>query len=411
MGVQSGTGSGVMRSHFWRQRLLLPPARLLKTMGGLFGDWAGMKPKLQRHGIAISSENKGSIGIVKNGVVKDGSVPIDRLDLSIGVQTEEAGLFKDGRFFVNLIYTRGGRLSRDYVGDLQGASNIEAPTGVRLFQLWFEQTFLHNRLSVLVGQHDMNAEFDVTRFGGLFLNSSFGIAPDISGNTSASVFPNAGLCARLKWEPADRISLLGAVYDGDPGDKIRNPHGVDWKLSSQEGVLGIGEVQIHLGETEKGYGGHYKLGVWTHSADVEVSVDYFGTIRGYPRDLGVYFVADQVLYCENGDQGLGVFLQAGVAPKDRNPVSNYLGLGFHYLGLIPHRDCDETGLALARAGHTDHAAAQANGVETTLEATHKLRLTPWLFVQADLQVIRNPGGVTPVRRSAIAGMCMVGVVF
>jgi hypothetical protein len=73
----------------------------------------------------------------------------------------------------------------------------------------------------------------------------------------------------------------------------------------------------------------------TRSADV-VSGNY-----------GVYAMIDQLIYKESSSgmdlQGMGVFLQFGWAPADRNPATRYPGAGFSYTGLLPSRDQDTLG--------------------------------------------------------------------
>src|SRR5947208_14872522 len=62
------------------------------------------------------------------------------------------------RLFVFALGTHGGAPS-DLVGDVQGVSNLEAPTKVRLEEAWLQQNLLDNRLSWLVGRYDLNTEF------------------------------------------------------------------------------------------------------------------------------------------------------------------------------------------------------------------------------------------------------------
>ncbi|OIQ00823.1 MAG: hypothetical protein AUK35_01200 [Zetaproteobacteria bacterium CG2_30_46_52] len=75
---------------------------------------------------------------------------------------------------------------------------------MRLQQFWYQHR-LNETTSVLFGWHDLNAEFYVSDYAALFLNSSFGIGPEISGNVPTSLFPEAGLSARLC--PTRRLEL------------------------------------------------------------------------------------------------------------------------------------------------------------------------------------------------------------
>src|SRR5256886_12187290 len=83
------------------------------------------------------------------------------------------------RLFVFALGTHGGAPS-DLVGDVQGVSNLEAPTKVRLEEAWLQQDLLDNRLSWLVGRYDLNTEFYPLQAGGAFLQHPLGDCPGVA---------------------------------------------------------------------------------------------------------------------------------------------------------------------------------------------------------------------------------------
>ncbi len=97
------------------------------------------------------------------------------------------------------------------IGDLQTASNIEAPDHFLLQEAWYEQQFADGMLSLLFGLHDLNSEFYVSDYGSLFLNSSFGIGPDMTVNVPLSIFPRAGLAVRARIAPTLQSYLQAAI--------------------------------------------------------------------------------------------------------------------------------------------------------------------------------------------------------
>ncbi|MBL4890081.1 MAG: carbohydrate porin [Candidatus Lindowbacteria bacterium] len=379
---------------------------------GLFGDWAGIKTKLEDKGITLRLEYTGEYINIKDGAIKDGSTYLGNVDFTVELNTEKAGLWKNGKFFAYVLHNHGGNPSGSYIGDIQTSSNIEAPQATRLYEAWYEHSFFDDRVGLLLGQHDLNSEFDVTEYGGLFLNSSFGIQPDISGNVGVSIFPAVGPAARVRWQATDRFLLLGAVYDGDPGNEFDNPKGIKWDINSKDGRMNIVEGQMQFGDQEKGLPGTYKLGGWLHTADFDdvVQTDGAGNAIVHGDNSGVYFIADQMLYREEGNQGLGAFLQLGLAPDDRNEISNYVGLGINYLGLIPGRDDDTFGIGFARAGISDKLQPGRDDAETTWELTYQAQITPWLYLQPDLQLIQNTGA-DPANRDATVGIVRFGTIF
>ncbi len=333
---------------------------------GITGHWGGARQSLDDGGITIEGAYTGEFVRGFPGGMAGGKSVIyeDNLDISITMDSEKMGLWPGGTLFVYGLRNHGGDPSANTIGDLQTASNIEAPDNALVQEAWYEQQFLHGVLSILVGLHDLNSEFYVTDYGSLFINSSFGVGPDMSANVALSIFPKAGLAARVRVAPNDNTYVQAAIYDGDPSTRA---------LHGSEGKLMIGEAGLSSDT------GTYKLGYWNHSADITVGA------HTYNNDYGLYGVIDQELMHFDGDSTIGAFLQYGWAPAARNTVTRYIGGGLHLHGLIPTRDEDDIGIALARAD--THAVA-----ETTLELTYRLVLTPWLAIQPSYQVIQNPGG-------------------
>lgn len=350
----------------------------LLDMPGLTGGWDGNRQRLEDHGIILEASYSGEF--VRNlnpGLVSPvkRTVYHDNLDLTLTVDTEKAGLWPGGKFFIYGLRNHGGDPSANIIGDLQTTSNIEAPDQFIVHEAWYEQRFLEGAVSLLVGLHDLNSEFYVSEAAGLFINSSFGIGPEISGNVSTSIFPKAGLGVRTRLEPIKGIYLQAAVYDGDPATR---------SLKGSEGKMGIVEAGFSRG------GGSYKAGYWRHTAD-----RLFGG-QVFKDDFGLYGVIDQQLYKGDEDQSLTAFLRYGWVPARRNDITRYVGAGLHLHGMIPARDEDDLGFAVA------HASTHL-GNETVFELTYRLVLAPWLSMQPSMQWIEHAGGdaAAPLVRVAL----------
>ena len=149
-----------------------------------------------------------------SGGIKTGSSYLGMANLRLGFDTGKAGLWNGGQFYVNAANTHGATPSADMLGDMQVISNIEAGNHSYLQELWYKQAL--NKVELTVGLQDLNVEFANSQYGSLFMNSSFGILPVISTNFSAPIFPLTTLGVTAKWSPSEKISILGAVYDGNP---------------------------------------------------------------------------------------------------------------------------------------------------------------------------------------------------
>jgi len=332
---------------------------------GIAGQWGGLRPLLQDHGIDFEVGYTGEV--VRNivgGLKPRQSVYHDNLEISLSLDSEKAGLWPGGMIYVSGLRNHGGDPSGHVIGDLQTVSNIEAPDQFIVYEAWLEQQFADGKLSMLFGLHDMNSEFYVSEYAGLFINSSFGIGPTISVNVPASIFPKAGLAGRIRIQPIEAAYVQAAVYDGDPATR---------GFKAGEGRMLIGEAGAHMD------GLSAKVGYWRHTA----ARVFAG--RNFKHDFGYYGVADLRLTQWQGGEA-GFFVQIGHAPKDRNDVSDYRGFGLNLTGFIPGRENDQLGIAVAQA-------KTAVGTEKAIEATLRLQLTGWLALQPSYQWIINPGGV------------------
>jgi carbohydrate-selective porin OprB len=112
---------------------------------------------------------------------------------------------------------------------------------------------------------------------------------------------------------------------------------------------------------------------------------------------------------EKSDQGLGWFGRLAYEPQNRNFIDFYFDTGLTYKGLIPTRDGDTLGIAIAYA-HLSSGVQETEvdespvsvGAETALELTYQAQLTKWLSIQPDLQVIINPGGNNELKNAIAA---------
>lgn len=320
---------------------------------------------------------------------------LSNTDLIVEFDTEKAGLWNGGTFHGHFFNNHGAEPSEDYIGDLQIVDNIESEDVTKMYELWYKHTFDLNGtdLSMLIGQHDLNSEFNVTEYGLLFLQSSFGINNEISNNIPVSSFPVAALGFRIKCEPTESLYLMAEISDGDPG---KNDSGFNWTLNSKEGFVSFYEIGYHFGNKKESrtMPGTYKLGWWYHTAEFDDvrDKDASGNPLQHPDNYGIYFIADQMLFPGKRKKGLGAFVQVGGVPKDRNEVDFYIGGGIHYRGLIPSREDDIFGLAVAHASISEDLrdVKKMDRHETAIEATYKVRVFTFLSVQPGLQVVFNP---------------------
>lgn len=377
----------------------------LEERGGLTGDWGGLRSKLVDHGVAFELAYTGDfMGVVSGGVRRKGEY-VYNLDLTMTVDAEKLVGWKGATFFLYGLGNGGTGSPSENAGVLQDVDNIEAPQTWKLYEAWWQQQLLEDRFSFLAGLYNLNGEFDVLDTASVFLNSSFGIGKDYSqsGLDGPSIFPSTALAARFKARPTEHTYAQCAVLDGVAGNP-NDPHGTQIIVSSDDGVLLASEVGYLIGEDAESEDAYTKLGLggWYYSAT-------FDRLRGVQANgepargggnFGLYALGERALYREPGapQQGLSAFGRVGWAQQEINPIGVYVGAGAVYTGLVPGRDEDRLGVAVAAAGagHDYELAAREAGTpvrgwEVALEATYEAKLTPWLSIQPDFQYIVNPG--------------------
>lgn len=328
-------------------------------------------------------------------------------EVSLTFDATKLGLWQGGKLFVHGTNAHGQlKPTGEMVGDLQAVNNNEAPRTTRLYEIWYEHLFLNENFSVLMGIHDLNADFMVSQNAALYLNGAFGVPTTLTSNVSASVYPLAGPGFRVKLSLGENTDILAGVYDGDLGDADINTHSTHYAIKEHEGILSLLEVARHfslLGHQD--FAGIIKVGGWYHSGNFadNIALDGNGDAVPYDDNYGGYVMLDQRLYQEHEDQGLDLFVMASLVPKNRNAIQRHLAMGMNYTGLIPSRDQDVLGLAVTQS-YFSGSYREANNVdpyEMTLEGTYHIRVNDYLSIQPDMQYVYNPSGNKDIKHASV----------
>jgi len=325
------------------------------------------------------------------GGIKTGTTYLGMATIHAGFDSEKVNWWQGGKAFIKMANTHGGEPSATLVGDFQGVSNIEAGNITWLYELWFRQGI--GNLTFTAGLQDLNVNFAADDYAGIFNNSSFGIHSSIADNIPSPIFPLTALGVNLKWDISPSWIWQAAIFDGTPDDFENNPYNTNWKLSKDQGVLLISEVQL-IKSLVAEKGGNYKLGVYYHQHNDDIDKEQ--------KNGGVYFVGNQK-FTDN----LTVFSQIGLSPKSINNHNHYYSLGCNYSGLLHHRPDDSMGVAIAHAGIDSNQV----GSETALEFTYHYQICSNIYVRPDIQYIINPAGTDTKLENALVGFFRFGVEF
>ena len=322
------------------------------------------------------------------GGVRSGIVNLGQADLAVSLDTEKSLGLPGGTLYLDLFVLYGGHPT-DYLGDVQGSDNIEAQTSAKIYELWYEQSFLSSHSAVLFGYHDYNTDFYSVNFGQSLINPSFGIGADVV-QANPPNFPTTSLAIRAKVRPTERSYMLGGVYNGIPGDPS-DQTGTDLNFNRHNGAFWAAEAGVISAESDPP-DQYYKAGIggWYFDGDFE---DYAGSRHN--SNGGLYGVLENTLYSEPEDpsQLLGYFLQIGLAQQRPNQFGRYCGFGLSYTGIVPGRDRDVTSAGLAYAKNSQDYSAEYPALDdyaVVYELTYQIALNEFLKVQPDLMWIHNP---------------------
>jgi porin len=354
-----------------------------------------------------------ALGDLRGGA-RAGSAYVGNLHLKLTAKGDAIG-WPGTSAYVDLLNIHGGHPSH-FVGDAQGVSNLEGPTGTQVEELWFQHNFKSGSASLLAGIYDLNSEFYRLQSAGLFVNSSFGIGPEFaqSGVEGPSIFPRTSVGLRFAFKPTLDTVLRTAVLDGVP---VVRPDGSRGAFRSGDGLLMVAEFAMlarpgpgtdrpasmrdRIGrfsslapyDDKIAFGGWRYTGRFADLADLDLS----GEPLQRNGSSGAYVVGERLLMGENGTPGkhLAAFAQAGIADARTNRFGSYVGAGVVGSGWGVMKDSDQFGMSVARASNGDHflhsqAAIRTAAAETTIEWTYLTQVSKSLTVQPDLQYVIHP---------------------
>jgi porin len=412
----------------------------------LLGTIGGLRTMLGPEGITLTGTDSETLLGNAAGGVKQGATMQGLTTVTLQIDTGKAFNLPNGTFNISALQIHGRSLSPYYLDDLQTANGTEAEDATRLWELWYDQGFDHGQADLKLGQQSIDQEFIVSKYSALFVNTMAGwpLVPSADLYAGGPAYPLSSLGARVQFKPRDNETILLGVFDDNPpggafadDPQSRDAGGV--RFNTNTGALVIGEVQYAVGQPsvgdmvkpgdQPGLPGTYKLGFWYDTAAFpDPSIASNGVSLAAPASSGVpalrahdfslYAVADQTVWVAptRAAQTVNLFARLMGAPGDRNLIEVSLNGGVTLTAPLPGRDGDSAGIdiGLGKVGSGVAAYDRAlrsygqpgypvQGVETLIEATYQVQITPWWQVQPDIQYVVNPGGgipdpVSPERR-------------
>ncbi len=401
----------------------VPDPSIATSLPPGLADPGGIRRGLAGYGITYGANYTGDVLGNVSGGVKQGTHYIGLLELYTDVDLSKLVGWQGLTFHASGYQIHGTSISGENIGGLAAVSNIEAFPSTRLFEMWWEQKLLDDRLAIKVGQIAADAEFFASDLAGNLFNSTFGWTTISSDNlpVGGPIYPIATPGVRVAFAPNDQLSIMAGLWNGDPvgpcpDDKDPgqcNTDGFDFRL--KDPPLLIVEAAYKYNQEGAGLPGIFKVGGWKHFGDFDdqrrddtggpLGVSG-GTPLSHDGNHGIYAVFDQMIYRIPGSEeakGISIFTRIAGSPSDRNQIDFYIDGGFNFTGFVPSRPNDVLAIGVAYSGISDDASGfdrdSGLGVirnqETVLEVSYTAEVVPGLTIQPDFQYFWNPGGKVP----------------
>lgn len=331
-----------------------------------------------------------------HGGIKTDNGYLGCANIMINFSTDKANWWKGGEFLINGANTHGSIPTESFIGDFQGAINIEAGDLTYMHELWYKQTL--GKLTTVIGLQDVNAEFITSDNTSLYINSSFGTPSTISENVHAPIFPLTAFGLQLHYHFSEQNALKIAVFDGFPDEADVNPYNLKWRIGNKDGFITFTELSTKISLFKENEG-NLRFGAYAHN--------HLTDTTKFMRKYGFYLVADQYLYTSTRGQQFALFVQASYSPSKENFNNYYLGLGLNISNIQMKKINSTLGIAMAHAGLKTPEYKQ----ETSIELTYKMELTENFSIQPDVQYIINPMGTGVALENALVGTLRFGLNF
>ena len=348
--------------------------------------------------LAIAGRETFDVFAVPAGV-EPGTAILNKIQVSATIHGDTIGL-PGWSVHAQVIRFDGQSLSRR-LGDIQTADNIEAVPVTRLFEAYIARMWERGDQTVAVrfGLSDLNSQFDSIDPASLMLNSSHGIAPDLSrsGRTGPSIYPVTAVGSTITWVRSKAWTFRLGMFDGVAGSPARPKAFFAERLKPSDGLLVIGQADWQLTKNSRLEGG-----AWAYTAAQD------GPAGRRAHDHGAYVSYEAPLGLL---PHLNFWLRAGAANGQAQPIAGYIGGGIVQQGTFPGRPDDRLGLAIGHAitGSPAVAALGVHHAETSFELTYQVKVSRRFLVQPDIDYIRHPAGVAHAPDSVGFGLRFVYV--
>jgi porin len=322
---------------------------------------------------------------------------VNLLVLDFSIDMEKFCGIKNGSFGTQFLRLDGQNVNL-YAGAAQGYNSLVDPPPLHrseLYQLWYRQTFIDNKLTIRVGKSVPTYDFNNVISPIVTSNQAVAI-PAITGLIYTPIFINSAMIGVLPgyynsaWgititvTPIKTLYFSYGLFDGNLARGIQTGIRVGPTINEYSFQIAEGGYSWELGEQKKP--GRFALGGWCQTGKLSTTTGI--TEQGA---CGVYFFGTQRLWFKNPSidkSGISAFYQFGATHSITLPFIKYLGLGLTAFSLVPKRPDDSFGIGMALAWLNKRTFTRHT--ECMLQAYYQLKFIESSYLESALTYIPHP---------------------
>jgi porin len=381
----------------------------LGERSNLLGEWGGSRRDLAEKGILFRGWLTPLLQSVADGGASTDTDFGASMDFWAALDLDRMGVIPGGLLVARVesdvgdstTNAAGTVIPPHYNSSLPIAGAVD-DDNLSVSSLYYTQ-FLGERFGAWIGRTDTHHNANTGEFAGLnpqtgntqFMNSAFSAIPVMPASQPYVTSLGTGVFAR----PTEDLSLAAMVMDSRESSRVvgLDDFGKDWN------AFAAVSLQHRLGELPGGQTVGFSYSWNGEYTDLDPGVPFetkentWAAIYSGWQYLQV-FDGDTSKFVNLGDgradhRGWGVFLMAGLADEDINPVRASVAGGIGARGLLSGRPNDEVGIGYYYVDFKGDEFANLIGLESGeqgIELYYEFEVSPWCHVTPDVQVI-DPG--------------------
>lgn len=416
---------------FSQETTTAPKTTDIWTQKWLLGDWGGARTKLEEEkGVSFDFHYFGDFLYAANARIQDGGAGWNRVR---GTMTIDFGKLvgpqmKGWSLFATGLWQGGPNLGANYLGSISNPSTLVSARTTMLDSWWLQYAMLDSKVTVKFGQFASMDYYGLPPWIWQYMMEPLSYGFQNRFNDYASFDPASGPGAQLMVSPFNWMYFSAAYTSGNRSPFQQNPTGVEYvKINS--GVLSdsvgfkINQPAAGKPAKDKYYSGQYEIGSTYNGGKfansfcnptaqvpgcAPVGSSYYTNPLFYSNTGNYvwYFFGQQAVYRPKaGTKVGGIDLVGGMSFSPNEPynfVNNTALFGVNYFGPIPSRPNDSVNFGLSYTHVSGQYAsyyafsnptAPPYSSEKAYEFNYVFQLTPYWYIQPDVQIFQDVGGI------------------